>query len=103
MYEESKRVKGKIFLHPIIEWSDQDVWDYIQTKSLKYCSLYDEGAERIGCIMCPMQTPKGMKWDAQRYPKYYNAYLRAIRDIMKVNRFKWNTPEEMMRWWIYER
>jgi phosphoadenosine phosphosulfate reductase len=101
MYEESKRVKGKIFLHPIIEWSDQDVWDYIQTKSLKYCSLYDEGKKRIGCILCPMQGPKGMRADAERWPKYYKAYLRAIDRVIKSGR-RWQgmTADEVMDWWI---
>jgi len=46
--------------------------------NLPYCSLYDEGKTRIGCIMCPMQGSKGMLIDAERYPKYYRAYLRAI-------------------------
>jgi len=101
LFEESYKRKGTYFLHPIIDWSTDDVWSYIHKYNMPYCSLYDEGKERIGCIMCPMQTPKGMKLDVERYPKYYNAYLRAIRDIMKVKKFnKWNTPEEMMEWWI---
>ena len=104
-FEESKVIKGKYFVHPILYWTTQDVWDYIHMKGLPYCSLYDAGAERIGCIMCPLQTPRGMQWDADRYPKYYRAYMRAIEYIMKNRKkpLRWKTPEEMMQWWINER
>jgi phosphoadenosine phosphosulfate reductase len=103
IFEESYKRKGTYFLNTIIGWSTDDVWRYIRYRKMPYCSLYDEGAERIGCIMCPMKSPKAMKFDAEKYPKYYRAYLRAIRDIMKVKKYKWNTPEEMMNWWINER
>jgi phosphoadenosine phosphosulfate reductase len=35
------------FLHPIIDWTDSDVWEFIHLYKLPYCSLYDEGFKRI--------------------------------------------------------
>lgn len=107
VYEESRRTKGKWFLNPIIDWSTQDVWDYIHARDMPYCSLYDEGKTRIGCIMCPMQGTKGMLIDAERYPMYYRAYLRAIGKMLEAIRedgkefFKGSAPEEVMYWWIH--
>lgn len=107
VFEESTRIKSKWFLHPIIDWSTQDVWDYIHAHDLPYCSLYDEGKTRIGCIMCPMQGTKGMLIDAERYPKFYKAYLRAIGkmlDGLKADGKTFphgSTPEEVMHWWIH--
>jgi phosphoadenosine phosphosulfate reductase len=107
MYEESRVDKGKFFLHPIFDWSDSDVWDYIKRNNMKYCPLYDEGKTRIGCIMCPMQGTKGMLFDKERFPKYYDAYLRAIGRMLKtakVKGHKWThgeTPEDVMYWWIH--
>jgi len=108
VYEESRRTSGKWFLHPIIDWSNQDVWDYIRARDMPYCSLYDEGKTRIGCIMCPMQGAKGMQIDAERYPKYYKAYLKAIGKLLDVLRAEGkdrnmhgSTPEEIMYWWIH--
>jgi len=107
IYEESKTEKGKFFLHPIINWSNSDVWDYIKKNNLKYCSLYDEGKTRIGCIMCPMQNTKGMLQDKKRFPKYYNAYLKAFGRMLKTLKAKgkiWRhgtTPEQVMYWWIH--
>jgi len=105
-FEESKRVKGKFFCNPIIEWSESDVWDYIRDNKLKYCSLYDKGKKRIGCLFCPMQGKKGMEYDRIHYPKYYRALLLAIQRMM--NRIYedggyWRhgeTPEQVWQWWI---
>lgn len=108
VFEQSQSVKSKWFLHPVIDWTDGDIWEYIRYHSLDYCSLYDEGYTRIGCIMCPMQTEKGRVMDMERYPKYYQAYLRAIGHMLDACREsgdpfrKGNTPEEVMHWWIHE-
>jgi phosphoadenosine phosphosulfate reductase len=107
LFEESRAEKGKFFLHPIIYWSDSDVWDYIKRNNMKYCCLYDQGKSRIGCIMCPMQNTKGMLKDKEMFPKYYNAYLRAFGRMLKSLKAKgkeWRhgtTPEEVMYWWIH--
>ena len=44
------------YLHPIIDWSEGDIWQYISSRHLPYCSLYDEGWKRIGCVLCPMSN-----------------------------------------------
>jgi phosphoadenosine phosphosulfate reductase len=105
--EESRHDAGKWFLHPIIDWPDSAVWDYIRSRNMPYCSLYDEGKTRIGCIMCPMQNTRGMMIDAERYPKYYKAYLRAFRKMLDALHtdgkvfIHGDTPEEVMYWWIH--
>lgn len=107
VFSESKTVKGKWFCNPIIDYTTQDVWDYIHFNNLPYCSLYDEGKTRIGCIMCPLQTAKGMLEDAKRYPKYYRAYLRAIEKMLNALHAEGktsshgSTPEEIMYWWLH--
>ena len=100
--------KTKRYLHLIIDWKEEDIWEFIKKYNLKYCSLYDEGYKRIGCIMCPMQKIKGKLMDKERYPKFYKAYLLAFKKMLiERNRrsdlkTEWKTPEEVMNWWIYE-
>jgi len=107
VFEASSRNKKTNYLCPIVDWSTEEVWQYIRMNRLAYPCLYDEGKTRVGCIMCPMQGTKGMLEDAKRYPKYYNAYLKAIERAMKARqaegeRICWgNTPEEVMYKWIY--
>ncbi|WP_163538491.1 phosphoadenylyl-sulfate reductase [Gracilibacillus sp. YIM 98692] len=37
---------------PLIYWSWDDVWDYIEEKQLPYNELHDQGFPSIGCIPC---------------------------------------------------
>ncbi len=104
VFGESTRRAGTFFCCPIVDWKTEDVWDYIRANSLPYCSLYDEGKDRIGCIMCPMQGEKGMQQDAERYPKFYKAYLKAFRRMLAARKTPFpcgSTAEEVMHWWIH--
>lgn len=38
--------------HPIHDWTEQEVWDYIYFKQLKYNPIYDMGIPRCGCRFC---------------------------------------------------
>lgn len=105
MVETCRKNKAKTYLHPIIDWTENDVWEYINKNDIEYCKLYDEGYSRLGCIMCPMGGPKGMKRDAKRYPKFYKLYLKAFERMLaerhrKSLKTSWETPEEVMNWWI---
>ena len=50
MVEPCNKHNKKQFLHPIIDWSTEDVWEYIKTYNVPYCELYDKGWHRIGCV-----------------------------------------------------
>lgn len=38
--------------HPIHNWTDRDVWNYIKMKNLPYNPIYDMGLPRCGCRFC---------------------------------------------------
>lgn len=92
--------KNKVVLNPIIDWEDEDVWEFIKERNLPYCELYDRGYKRLGCIGCPMST--NAKDELERYPKYKAAYIRAFERMLNRNRdmYSWDTGEEVMDWWI---
>jgi phosphoadenosine phosphosulfate reductase len=99
--------KRKYVVNPIIDWTDEDVWQFIREENLPYCKLYDQGWERLGCIGCPMASVKKRKKQFDRWPKFYQAYIRAF-DRMIEERKKsgkeggWQTGEEVMEWWTGE-
>jgi len=102
----TKNAHRKTYLHPIIDWSDTDVWEYIHATPLPYCRLYDEGHTRIGCIMCPMATEAKRMADATHWPKYADAYRRAFGRMLKRNQeigreTMWTNAEDVMHWWIH--
>lgn len=95
--------KGKHIVNPIIDWTDEDVWEFIHKFDVPYCKLYDEGYTRLGCIGCPMATRAAE--ELERYPKYKENYLKAFDRMLEHRREKgkkttWETPEEVMRWWL---
>lgn len=99
----------KTLVNPIIDWEDEDVWEFIHKYNVPYCELYDQGMTRIGCIGCPMGGRKGMIRDFERYPKYKENYLRCF-DRMMQNRkdrglhskMKWESGLDIFNWWIRE-
>lgn len=97
----------KTLVNPIIDWTDDDVWEFIKTENLPYCELYDCGYKRLGCIGCPMATGKGQRRDFERYPKYRENYLKAFQRMIDENHARGrrqdrDTPEEVMAWWMQE-
>lgn len=98
--------KGKFVLNPIIDWSESDVWEYLNSRNIKHCKLYDQGEKRLGCIGCPMGNTSGMEQDFLKYPKFRDQYLRTFDRLVQVRNEKglkpiWDTGEDVMNWWLY--
>ena len=107
MTEACMKDETKMYIHPIIDWSSRDVWGYIREKKLPYCSLYDEGWKRIGCIMCPNSD---MKSHSLRWPRYAELYKKALNKFWQLRtpeqkekyalELNWNNPNDYYQWWI---
>jgi len=98
--------KHKKYLHPIIDWSDAEIWEFIKKYNLKYCCLYDKGYRRIGCVLCPLKSYKDRIRDIKRYPNFYRAYLKAFREMLNVIKSEgrstiWKDENDVMKWWLY--
>jgi phosphoadenosine phosphosulfate reductase len=122
--EENRRIvencfrRRKTVVNPIIEWTDADVWDFIHTHTIPYCSLYDEGRKRIGCIGCPMAGTETRLADFARWPKYEWHYRHAFGKMLEKRRERYKkdpakpvwrakqkdtpdaTVEDVWLWWL---
>ena len=38
--------------HPLLAWTEMDVWSLIHDQGLPYCPLYDQGYRSLGCVPC---------------------------------------------------
>lgn len=102
---ENCKIKGKHILNPIIDWEDQDVWDFIKIRNLPYCELYDQGYDRLGCVGCPLVSKEKREREFRNYPKQKQTYVRAFERMIEERRkagldTKWKTGEEVFEWWM---
>lgn len=106
--DDSRRIiehcyqKRMTLVNPIIDWSDDDVWEFIHEYGVPYCSLYDRGKKRLGCIGCPMGNAAK---ELEEYPKFQKLYLGAfgrMLDYRNENGLEtnWKTPQDVMDWWL---
>lgn len=77
----SKTEKVKVYL-PILEWTDQDVKEFIAERGIKCHPLYYGGGKefdvtkRLGCIGCPLQSRRKRIEDFKQNPKMFRLWLK---------------------------
>ena len=108
MVESCYKDKGKTYLHPIIDWSTEDVWSYLTGLGVPHCGLYDEGRARIGCVMCPMVGAKRQRAEALRWPRIAHMYRQAAerawqRRAAKGDALVWDSGQALYDWWLSDR
>jgi len=106
MQFENCMQKGKRVLNPIINWLDEDVWEFIHNRGIPYCKLYNEGFDRIGCLGCPMGGGKGMQSDFERYPYVKELYLNAYENMLEYMWSRgfvttWKTKYDVLEWQMW--
>ena len=110
MVEVCRTDKTKIFVHPIIDWTAKEVWEFIHHENIPYCSLYDERGingkplfKRLGCVLCPMESRKQTLIELSRFPKLASTWERACYRYWEAGSEgtkRWNTAEDMWQWWL---
>lgn len=107
------RVTKSWCVAPILSWSDDDVWEFIHTHGLPYCSLYDEGFKRLGCIGCPMAGAEGVRREFKRWPRYEALWRRGFHRVWErrsgtlqrdgriwFGDAYFRSEQEMWDWWL---
>lgn len=65
---------GKLKVNPLVNWTEEDVWNYIKENEVPYNKLHDKGFPSIGCQPC----------------------TRAIEndEDVRAGRWWWESPEQ---------
>lgn len=93
-------------VNPIIDWKDDDVWQFLRYYGCRSNPLYECGFNRIGCIGCPM-AGKHRKVEFGLYPKYKENYIRAFDRMLIAHKnagkpTQWQSGKEVFSWWMQE-
>ena len=100
-------VKAERTCNPIIDWSNEEVWDYVHSEKLPINPVYHMGFERVGCIGCPMATTRMRLKEFATWPRYKQNYISAFGRMLELKRAKGlndvhNNAEEVYHWWIQD-
>lgn len=79
--------KVKVYL-PILEWSDNDVAEFIKERGIKCHPLYyDENGvfhveRRLGCIGCPLQSMNNRRSEFMKHPKMLRLWIKNAQEYL---------------------
>ncbi len=106
---ENCRLKARRAVNPIIDWADDEIWEYIKAEKLNPNPLYECGFKRVGCVGCPM-AGKARNAEFAMFPKYKDLYIAAFdrmlttrkREKGESNRVTnvWHTGRDVFHWWM---
>lgn len=106
---ENCTLKAKRVCNPVIDWTDEEIWDYIRSEKLPINPLYECGFSRVGCIGCPLASTAGREKEFARYPKYQEMYIRAFDRMLEERRRRgradgsWGAGfvgRDIFHWWM---
>jgi len=58
---------GRWKLHPLVDWSDRDIWQYMQQHGLPYHPLWEQGYVSIGDVHTTRALGEGMREEDTRF------------------------------------
>lgn len=70
-------------IYPILDWTDDDVVEFVSERNIKLHSLYyrEDGTidpkRRLGCMCCPLASLHKRIEQFEKYPNMVKAYIRA--------------------------
>ena len=104
MFEKCE-LKAKTVVNPIIDWTENDIWNFINQEHLNVNVLYQCGYDRVGCIGCPMAGRYKRQKEFAYFPTYKIAYIKAFDRMLLIRKSKgletkWKSGEAVFDWWM---
>ncbi|MCF8104760.1 MAG: phosphoadenosine phosphosulfate reductase family protein [Desulfohalobiaceae bacterium] len=62
---QSRRAKSRsevrhrpeyVQVHPVLHWTEMDIWAFHLSEDIPYCGLYDQGYRSLGCRPCTRES-----------------------------------------------
>lgn len=94
--------KGEyVRFYPILEWTECDVWEFIEQRKLPINPVYDTFG-RVGCMLCPFSNKKSILYWLGKYPKLRTLLLRTIQNLIDKGSYNEYNPsaEQVLEWWM---
>lgn len=108
---EGCKVAAKRVVNPVVDWTDNQVWSFLQDAKVPVNPLYECGLNRVGCIGCPLAKKSKRYAEFRRWPAYEKLYIQAFDRMLDERRARgkldgnWmmgGTGKDVFRWWMEE-
>jgi len=98
------RFNGKDHFYPLFYWNEAQIWEFIEYHDLLVPRLYDEGFNRIGCVVCPFHSEKEHEIGKRKWPTFYRKWEHEVMTLWWRNKAQGKTmyhnhPEDYLRDW----
>jgi len=105
MVEPCFKDKLKTFVNPIFDWTDADVWKYINHYKIPVNPLYKPpyNFKRVGCVLCPMvrDIERQFKFFPKLCEAWHKAIIRLYNDrVAKGKPVNHKNGEDFWKWWL---
>lgn len=105
----SKNVKARHYM-PILDWTLNDVEEFIRERNIKCAPVYyDEYGNfhverRLGCVACPLISPKQRIEQFKQYPNLVKAWIRAGEEYRRThpNAKRVLHHKDVYAWFVHE-
>jgi len=102
-YERISQRKDQMHYYPILDWKEWRVWEFIEMYNLPYPKLYDQGFDRIGCVICPNHQNKHEPY-RERWPNHFRCFEKYVniwwQKRVGQGRDMWHdSPEGFLKDW----
>lgn len=82
-----EKIAPNLFAYrPIVDWTAEQVFDYIKSKGQKPNPLYKRGMTRVGCMPCINVNKDELKQIALRFPEHIERIAEWERIVRSVSR-----------------
>ncbi|NDV46276.1 hypothetical protein D0T49_04385 [Paludibacter sp. 221] len=94
-------------IYPLYDWTEKEIYNYIEKYDIKLAPCYSNGFSRLGCVGCPQVTRKGVRMkEFESHPKYLESIKRAIKKGMennpqwKITQLADYNEDVAIAWWL---
>lgn len=93
------KIADELMACPVIEWSDNAIWQYIIASGEPFNQAYRSGFRRVGCLHCPYNSDRSEVLKAHFYAGEHRRWIAVLDDYYATRKLTDLTDREFRNRW----